>query len=589
VTGTGAEQAAGRRSVTRRTLLGGSAVLLVGLLAACQSGGGTTETPATPTVGIAPTVTPVPPPTPNLTATATARTQLLSLRMPTTEPPTLDPALATDHSSVQVAIQLFEGLTEIDQAGQPAPLGAEKWEVQDDGRTYSFTLRGDRLWSDGSAVTASDYVWAWRRAIDPRTASDYAALFYPIKNAVRIHAERLDPALLGVTARDARTLVVNLEEPLAHFPRLTSLITFVPLKKEALERFGDRWTRPENIVGNGPFRLIEWVHDKQLVLEKSPTYPGADRLMPRAILAIFSDDAAGKVLSAFEGGTLDVFGTGASFEIPPGETERILGDAAARLTVRTTPQSGTLFLAVNHRKPHLQESRVRRALGQVIERDRVLKDVLKRLGAPAISLIPDGIVGREESRWPGEDVEAARAALADAGFPEGKDFPPLSFAFNVSPQWTQLGEYLRQRYQDTLGIELRLEPMEWSAFMRWRRGDAWPKDGDLARGGWLSDYEDPYNWYNLIWDSREDPSSFNAGWKHDAYDSAVREGALTFDRAARVALYGTADETLASEYPAIPIFHYASRTLVRRHVHGFEPERVLSLVRLKRVGLDEER
>jgi oligopeptide transport system substrate-binding protein len=366
-------------------------------------------------------------------------------------------------------------------------------------------------------------------------------------------------------------------------------VTFVPLKKEALERFGDRWTRPENIIGNGPFRLIEWVHDKQLVLEKSPTYPGADRLMPRAILAIFSDDAAGKVLSAFEGGTLDVFGTGASFEIPPGETERILGDAAARLTVRTTPQSGTLFLAVNHRKPHLQESRVRRALGQVIERDRVLKDVLKRLGAPAISLIPDGIVGREESRWPGEDVEAARAALADAGFPEGKDFPPLSFAFNVSPQWTQLGEYLRQRYQDTLGIELRLEPMEWSAFMRWRRGDAWPKDGDLARGGWLSDYEDPYNWYNLIWDSREDPSSFNAGWKHDAYDSAVREGALTFDRAARVALYGTADETLASEYPAIPIFHYASRTLVRRHVHGFEPERVLSLVRLKRVGLDEER
>ena len=193
--------------------------------------------------------------------------------------------------------------------------------MADDGRTFTFALRGDRVWSDGSAVTAADYVWAWRRAIDPRTASDYAALLYPIKNAYRIHNERLDPALLGVTARDAQTLVVNLEEPLAHFPTLTSLVTFSPLKKEALERFGDRWTRPENIVTNGPFRLVEWVHDKQLTLERSPTYPGADRLMPRAILRIFPDDGASQALAAYDSGALDVFGTGAAFEIPPGDAE----------------------------------------------------------------------------------------------------------------------------------------------------------------------------------------------------------------------------------------------------------------------------
>jgi oligopeptide transport system substrate-binding protein len=578
-----------RRSISRRRLLGGSAVLLAGFLAACSGGSETqTENPATP-VGAAAPATPVPSPTPNLTATATARAQKLSLRLPTAEPPTLDPALATDHASVEVAIQLFEGLTEIDQAGQPAPLGADKWEVADDGRTYTFTLKGDRLWSDGSMVTADDYVWAWRRAIDPRTASDYAALFYPIKNAVRIHTERLDPALLGVTARDPKTLVVNLEEPLAHFPRLTALVTFVPLKKDALERFGDRWTRPENIVGNGPFRLIEWVHDKQLVLERSPTYPGSDRLMPRATFKIFPEDAAGQVLGAYESGDLDVLGTGATFEIPPGDTDRILNDSTARLAIRTTPQSGTLFLAVNHRKPHLQDGRVRKALGQVIERDHLLKDVLHRIGSPAVSLIPDGIVGRDESRWPAEDIGAARALMAEAGFPDGKEFPPLSFAFNVSPQWQQLGDYLRQRYQDALGIELKLNPMEWSEFLRWRRSDDWPNDGDLARGGWLSDYEDPYDWYNLIWDSREDPSSFNAGWKNDDYDEAVREAAVTFDRSDRAALYSKADEVLAAEYPAIPIFHYASRTLVQRYVHGFDPERVLSLVRLKRVRLDEER
>jgi oligopeptide transport system substrate-binding protein len=509
--------------------------------------------------------------------------------MPIAEPPTLDPALATDHSSVQVAIQLFEGLTEIDEAGQPAPLGAERWEVADDGRTFTFFLRADRMWSDGSPVTAEDYVWAWRRAIDPRTAADYASLLYPIKNAARIHGERLDPALLGVTARDARTLVVTLDEPLAHFPRLTSLITFAPLKKEALERHGDRWIRPENIITNGPFRLVEWQHDRQIILERNPTYPSADRLMPRATLRIFPDDGAATVLAAYEQGALDVFGTGASFEVPPTDAERILADASSRPTVLTTPQSGTLFLAVNHRKPHLQDSRVRRALGQVIERERLLRDVLKRVGTPAYALTPDGIAGRDEARWPGEDTEAARSALADAGFPEGDGFPPISFTFNVSPQWTQLGEYLRRRYRDTLGIELKLEPLDWTAFMRWRRGEEWAKSGDLARGGWFSDYEDPFNWYNQIWDGREDIASFNAGWKHEPYDALVREAATTLDRAERTARYGQADEILAAEYPSIPVFHYASRTLVRTYVTGFEPERLLSLVRLKRVRLDEVR
>jgi oligopeptide transport system substrate-binding protein len=577
-------------------LLRGSLVACAGLLVAC--GGSSDPDPPPPAPGATSvsgppaagaTATPIPPPTPNAAATATARAQLQSLRMPTSEPPTLDPALATDHASVVVAIQLFEGLTEIDAAGQPAPLGAEKWDVGDDGRTYTFTLRGDRAWSDGSPVTAADYVWAWRRAIDPRTASDYAALLYPIKNASRIHNERLDPALLGATARDAKTLVVNLEEPLAHFPRLTALVTFAPLKREVLERFGDRWTRPENIVGNGPFRLVEWVHDKQIVLERSPTYPGADRLMPRATLRIFPDDAAAQVLGTFERGDLDVFGTGATFEIPSGDADRIVGDPATRPMVATTAQSGTLFLTVNHRRPHLQDARVRRALGMVIEREKVLRETLKRVGTPAISLVPDGIAGRDESRWPTENVDTARALFDEAGYLDEKDFPPIGFAFNASPQWSQLGEYLQQRYKDTLGVELKLEPMEWNAFLRWRRGEEWPNNGDLARGGWLSDYEDPYDWYNLIWDSRDDAGSFNAGWKHEAYDATVREAATTLDRAARTSLYSRADEVLATEYPAIPIFHYGSRTLIRPYVRGFQPERVLSLVRLKHVRLEEER
>lgn len=592
MTGQGRAIRIGRR-LSRRWMLAASLSAGGVLLAACR-GAAQDEQPAGETPVEAPTATPpaptpIPQPTPNVAATATVRTQLQTLRMPIAEPPTLDPALATDHASVQVAIQLFEGLTEIDQDGRPAPLGAEGWETADDGRTYTFKLRAGRTWSNGSPLTAHDYVWAWRRAIDPRTAADYASLFYAIKNGARIHNEGLDPALLGVTARDARTLVVNLEEPLAHFPWLTSLVTFAPLKKEALEAFGDRWTRPEHIVTNGPFTLAEWAHDKQIVLERNPSYPGADRLMPRVVLRIFPDDAVAQVLSTYDGGALDTLGTGASFELPAAEAERILGSPAGRPTLRTTPQSGTLFLAVNTRKPHLQDPRVRRALGQALEREKILRDVLRRVGQPAVALVPSGIVGRDEQRWPVEDLGAARAAMHDAGYTDGKGFPPLTFTFNASPQWTQLGEYLRLRYRDALGIELTLKPMEWAAFARWRRSDQWATDGDLLRAGWLSDYEDSFNWYNQVWDSRDDAMAYNTAWKHDVYDALVREAAMTVDRTERTSLYERADEVLAVEYPAIPVFHYASRTVVRPYVRGFAPERVLSLVRLKRVTLDEAR
>src|SRR3954468_18970110 len=154
----------------------------------------------------------------------------------------------------------------------------------------------------------------------------------------------------------------------------------------------------------------------------------------------------------------------------------------------------------------------------VIERDKVLREVLKRVGTAARALVPDDIEGRVDSHWPDENVEEARRNLADAGFPGGKDFPTISFAFNTSPQWSKLGDYLKNRYRDALGIELKLEPMEWTAYLRWRRGDGWHDNGDLARGGWFSDFADPFNWYNLIWDSREDPASFGIGWKDDEFD-----------------------------------------------------------------------
>jgi len=559
-------------------------VVALFLLAGCTTPATETPAPATPEPRAE---TPTPAPTANPAATATAQALRETIRLPTTEPPTLDPSLATDQVSGDVIVQLFEGLVGVDERGTVVGVGAESWDASEDGLTFTFTLRDTARWSDGRPVTAGDYEYSWRRAIDPKTASDYASLFYPLRNAVKIHTTGLDAQLLGVTAKDDRTLVVTLEEPAAHFLRVVSTWPYSPLRRDVIERFGDRWTDPAAIVTNGPFILREWKHDERLVLDRNEIYFGERPQVRSAIYRIFPLDAGDQVLAAYEAGELESIGTGTPFEIPPAQVDRVLADPKLRQEVRTFPQSATMFLALNHRRPHLRDPRIRIALGQVIERDKLLRTALKRVGEPAVGLQPEGIGGRQPILWPTEDIGQARQRFADAGFLDGKGFPPLTFTFNNAPQWRVFGEYLKQRYLDTLGVELKLEPMEWSAYLRWRRGEEWAASGDIARAGWFSDFEDPYPWYNVLWDSREDAIAFNTGWRDDDYDRLVREARGDLDRTSRDARYDQAEAILAREYPSIPIFHYALRTLVKPYVQGYEPERVLGLTRLKSIRLND--
>src|SRR5712692_8389551 len=188
------------------------------------------------------------------------------LRLPTIEPPTLDPGIANDVPSVDLIYQLFEGLVGADDQGNVSGLQAQGWQVSDDGRTYTFQLRDGLRWSDGQPVTARDYEYAWKRAITPATASDYANSLYPMLNAVRIHKQGADPATLGVRAADDRTLVVQLEEPAGYFLALATTWTLYPLPRWAIEQHGDRWTEAGNIVTNGPFKLEAWRHHQELAL-----------------------------------------------------------------------------------------------------------------------------------------------------------------------------------------------------------------------------------------------------------------------------------------------------------------------------------
>ncbi|HLH22841.1 MAG TPA: peptide ABC transporter substrate-binding protein [Chloroflexota bacterium] len=505
------------------------------------------------------------------------------VRLPTTEPPTLDPGLAADAVSIDVISQLFEGLVSFDDQGAVHPVQAEAWQVSDDGRQYTFRLRDGVRWSDGQPVTARDYEYAWKRNIDPKTASDYANALYPILNAQRIHQQGADPDTLGVRAVDDRTLVVQLEEPAAYFLRLVSTWTFFPLPRWAVERSPDAWTEASSIVTNGPFKLESWRHDQDLTLVRNDDYWGNKPTLTRAVFKIFPDGAEEQMLAAYEAGELDMSTT--NYRLPPAQVDRLRNDPQYKDQLHLFPASDTRFIVVNARRPALRDPRVREALGISIDREQLLRDVLKRPGQPATSLQPEGIAGRKPELWPKEDVQRAKQLMAEAGYPDGRGFPEITFTYNTADVWKALAQYLQQRWKDTLGITLRLDSMEWKVFLKWKFEPGWTEHGDLYRGGWVSDYEDPNNWYNMLWDSAEDPTQFNGGWKNADYDALVRKARGEQDAAARTALYEQAEAILARDYIHIPINYERYEVLVKPYVQNYNPQRVMGNTPLAKMAI----
>jgi ABC-type transport system substrate-binding protein len=224
-------------------------------------------------------------------------------------------------------------------------------------------------------------------------------------------------------------------------------------------------------------------------------------------------------------------------------------------------------------------------LSLALDRRELLDSVLQRAGEPAASLQPEGIAGRRPDVWPADNAATARQLLASAGYSGGSGFPPITLTYSTSAEWRLFAEYAQQRWSDVLGITVRLESMERAAFLTWRRGSEWERSGDLYRGSWFSDFEDPHNWYNVVWASDADPSTFNGGWRNDQFDQLVRQATGELDNARRVSLYNQAEAVLAQDYPHIPLFHEEVRSLVKPYLQGYTPSRVLGLAPLRTMRL----
>ncbi len=469
------------------------------------------------------------------------------------EPQTLDPSLMTGLPEHTIALGLFEGLTSLHpKTLAPVPGVAERWDVSPDGRVYRFHLRKAR-WSNGQPLTARDFVYAWRRALDPETAAEYAYMLYPIENARAFNEGKLtDPEKLGFRALDDHTLEVRLEHPVAYFLELTSFATYAPLNRQCLETHGDQWTRPGKMVCNGPFVLAEWrLHDR-IVLKKNPFYWNAENVALEEIHILAVDDAE-TALKKYLNGEVDWIR-----EVPGPKVAQV----ASLPGFRYSPELGTYFYRFNVTRPPLDDPRVRKALNMAVDKEAIVKYLLRAGQRAARSYVPPLLAGYQPVEGPGYDPEAARRLLAEAGYPGGRGFPRLELLYNTSESHKQIAEAIQYMWRKNLGITVTLRNQEWKVYL-----DSMSHlDYDIARSGWIGDYMDP----NTFLDCFVTGGGNNrTGWSHRGYDDLIARAAREADPRARLALLRQAERILVcEELPILPLYFYVNTYMVRPRVRG---------------------
>ena len=470
------------------------------------------------------------------------------------EPEYLDPALSQDQVSNNLTLNLFEGLTEYDpKDNSPIPALASSWDVSPDGITYTFHLRPEAKWSDGSALTASDFVYSWRRVVDPNTASRYAQILYVVKNAEAINTAKItDLTQLGVTALDEHTLKVELEHTTPYFTALTNFPTYRPVKKDVIEKFDNKWTKPENMVCNGPFMLKEWIPQKQVVLVKNPYYWDAANVKLDKVVALAGDDLDTS-LKLFQAGQIDFL-----YHLPPAKIPEI---KATSPDFHPSSLYATYYLSLNVKKAGLTDKRVRQALNYAIDRDKLVQLTHRGLPSGFFVTPSPGYTPAENFKF---DPDKARQLFAAAGYVNPSDFPTLTISYNTNEAHKVAMEVVQSMLRENLGINVQLQNMEFKVLLSARAN----KDFEISRDGWTGDYADPSTFMELMMSGG---TNNNTNWGNEQYDALVREAAATMNQSKRQDLYRQAEHILVDEAPIVVLYTYTGETMLNKRVSGFYP------------------
>jgi oligopeptide transport system substrate-binding protein len=501
------------------------------------------------------------------------------VRLPEGEPIVFDPGVTSGGKGLEMIQNLFEGLVFIDQRDGSLQMGvAESMDVNDEQTEFTFKVRDGVTWSDGTPLNANDFEWSWKRVLDPETKSEYTTALYPIKNAVAIDSGEMDLEELGVKATDEQTLVVTLEGPTPYFPLLAATWTYYPVPQHTIEEFGDAWVEAGNMVSNGPYVLTAWEHDQSMTLERNENYYGEAPTITRGEYTLFADPVA-QALVAFENNELD------QAQVAGADLERVRNDPELGPLVQVFPRSGTQFIICDTTNPPTDDVRVRQALAMAIERDALANGVLKGEFSPAPTILPPDIPGYNEAAALGEDAEKAKQLLADAGYPNGEGFPEILLTYtSTSTQEQKSAQYLQGVWKQTLGINVKLDPLEDKAFNDWMNSRE-DQPFNLYLSFWGSDWGDPANWHNQLFDSQAD--FYHAHWKNDEFDKLVRDAAVMGDQEARIAQYEQAETLLNQDAALIPLFHLNRIYVIKPWVQGIVHYPILGRTWLRYISILE--
>ena len=461
------------------------------------------------------------------------------------EPETLDPALITGQPEGRVANALFEGLLTFDQSGKPQPGMAESWTVSEDGRIYTFTLREGLTWSDGTPLTARDFVESWRRTLDPATASEYAYQLHYIKNARAFNeGKSVDFSQVGVSAPDEQTLRVELENPTPFFADLCAFVTLLPVPLHVIREHGDDWIKPGRLVSNGAYVLESWRLNDQIRLRKNPRYWNADAVSMKTI-DVLPVSKANTAFNLYSSGQADLMMDKGL--VPPA----LLGEIKKRDDFHAAPFLGTYFLRFNCTKAPFSDPRVRRAFSMVIDKQSIVDRITRAGELAADSFVPPGAGGYEPFGQCGRNgVEEARRLLAEAGFPGGKGFPMVNYLYSEGELNEAIAVELQSMWRQSLGVNVQLLRQEWKVYLN----SMSRLDYDIARSSWVGDYPDPNTFLDMFVTGG---GNNRTGWSDPRYDQLIAAAAAETDRPARYEILREAEKILVcEEMPICPLYFY---------------------------------
>lgn len=459
------------------------------------------------------------------------------------EPSTLDPAKSSTSPEATVQLQLFDGLVRLNDKGEPEAAVAKNWEVSDDGTEYTFHLRSHIKWSNGEPLTAHDFEYAWKRALNPDTGASAAYMLYVLKNAEDYNTGKAKASDVGVKAIDDGTLVVTLEYPTAYFLKLLASHGYYPVNKSAVEANENWGSNADTIISNGPYRLISWQHNGEMNFVKNDNYWDADEVVTKSMNWPISESQSTR-LTLVEGGEADMM-----VEPPVADQERL--EEAGLLYIG--PMLGNYYYMFNVKAEPFTDPKVRKAFSMVINRHNIVKNIVKGGKKEAYAFVPFGMLesnGKDDFREVGrdlvyEDVDQAKKLIREAGYDETHPLPEITILYNTSELHKAIAEAFQAAWHDAFGADIKLQNQETKVFLANREAGKY----QVARASWVADYGDAQNFLEVF--SAEDNDS---QYENEEYNTLIAQIRETPDGAERDALMHRAEKMIFDESLIIPLY-----------------------------------